>query len=563
MISILKRHMTFSLIFIFILSVLVVSSTSAQRALFSQEIGTENGMVASAHPLASSAGVEILKKGGNAIDAAVATAFALAVVEPNASGLGGGGFMVIKMAGSKKAVTIDYRECAPEKASPTLYYQTDESFDTFTRNGAKAIGVPGVPAGLSLAMEKYGTMELREVLQPAIRLANEGFVVSEKFAGLILQNYDLILNDPGTAKIYLQDGLPLEQGALVKNPDLADSFHKIADKGIGVFYQGDIARAIVDQVQKAEGILSLNDLKKYRAFIKKPIYGKYRDYEIYSSAPPSGGGTHLIELLNILEGYDLAKIEHNSTPYIHLLAESMKIVFADKSANMADPAFYNVPVEQLTDKKYAAQLRKKIAANKASFDYEPAVLLERESSSTTHLSVVDNDHNIIALTQSINLWFGCGITAEGTGILLNNHLGDFESKPGKPNSIEPNKRPVSSIAPTIILKNGKPVLTIGTPGGLRIISALAQIIINMIDFEMPIDEAIEAPRMHCFKKVLKLEGRIPKSVASELEQMGHKVEFHEDYDNYFGGAQGIMIDYSTGKMYGGADSRRDGVAIGF
>ncbi len=563
MISLFKNQLKFSLVFVFILSFAVVYSAYAQRALFSQEIGTENGMVASAHPLASSAGVEILKKGGNAIDAAVATAFALAVVEPNASGLGGGGFMVIKMVESKNAVTIDYRECAPEKASPELYYQSDESFDAFTRRGAKSIGVPGVLAGLNLALEKYGTMKLRDVLQPAIRLANEGFVVSEKFAGLILQNYDLIFNNPGTAKIYLHDGLPLEQGALIKNPDLAGSFQKIADGGSRVFYQGKIAHAIIDQIQKADGILTLNDLKNYKAVIKTPVYGKYRDFEIYSSAPPSGGGTHLIELLNILEGYDLAKMEHNSAPYIHLLAESMKMIFADKSSNMADPAFYKVPVAQLTDKQYAAQLRKRIDQNKASNDYKSVVLLDRESSSTTHLSVVDNDRNIIALTQSINLWFGCGITVQGTGILLNNHLGDFVSVPDKPNSIEPNKRPVSSIAPTIILKNGKPFLTIGTPGGSRIISALAQIIVNIVDFEMPVDAAIETPRIHCFKKMLKLEGRIPKSVASQLEQMGHKVEFHEDYDNYFGGAQGIMIDYSTGIMYGGADSRRDGVAIGY
>lgn len=543
---------------LFILTLLLLLTIQVNA----QDIAAENGMVASAHPLASGAGLEILKKGGNAVDAAVATAFALAVVEPNASGLGGGGFMVIKM-NSQQAVTIDYRESAPAAATAKLYYQSENSFSDFTHRGAKSIGVPGVVAGLALAVEKYGTMKLDQVLEPAIRLATEGFIVTENFAAMILQNYDLIFKNPATAAIYLKDGLPLEQGALIKNPDLAETFRLLAIRGCKAFYRGELAQAIARQIHTEDGVITTADLRNYNALIKQPVSGTYRGFEIYSSAPPSGGGTHLIELLNILEGFDLKSMQHNSAEYIHILAEAMKMVFADKNENMADPSFYDVPVEKLTDKKYARRLQQRIDRRKACFDYKPACFLDSESSSTTHLSVVDGKHNVVALTQSINLWFGSGITVEGTGIILNNHLGDFSSESGLPNSISPNKRPVSSIAPTIILKDSKPLLTIGTPGGSRIISALAQIIINIVDFEMGIDEAIEAPRIHDYKKTLKLEGRISRDVSVKLEQLGHKVAIHDDFDNYFGGAQGILIDYENKKMYGGADSRRDGVAIGF
>ncbi|MCF6270193.1 MAG: gamma-glutamyltransferase, partial [Melioribacteraceae bacterium] len=299
------------------------------------------------------------------------------------------------------------------------------------------------------------------------------------------------------------------------------------------------------------------------AIIKEPIVGIYNGYQIISTAPPSGGGTHLVELLNILETYNLRSLKHNSTEYIHILAEAMKIILADKSVNMADPDFHSVPVNILTSKEYAEKVRKNINPKKANFDYNAKRILDNESNSTTHLSVVDKDENIVALTQSINHWFGSGITVKGTGILLNNHLGDFSKQAGTINSIEPNKRPVSSIAPTLILKDGKPFLTIGTPGGSRIIGALAQIIMNIIDFNMGIDDAIEAPRIHTSKKILHVEGRIEEQVINELEKLGHKVKVHPDFDNYFGGAQGILIDAKTKELRGGADSRRDGVAVGY
>jgi gamma-glutamyltranspeptidase/glutathione hydrolase len=520
-------------------------------------------MVASAHPLASEAGLQILQDGGNAVDAMVAAAFALGVVEPNASGIGGGGFMTIKLVSQNDGVTIDFRETAPGGATEEVYYANTRSFKELVHGGALAIGVPGTVAGLATALEKFGTMSLAEVLKPAINYAQNGFVVSSKLSGFIVEAYDVISENEATSNIYLTDGLPASEGTIIKNPDLASTLIHLADNGVDSYYNGSIAEKIASEMKEQKGLITLDDLKNYRVLMKKPVVGTYRGYQIISSAPPSGGGTHLIELLNILEFYDLKSLKPNSSEYIHLLAEAMKIVLADKDANMADPDFYSVPIELLTDKKYAQELIKKIDLNKALFEYEPQKMLMRESNNTTHLSVADKDGNMTALTQSINHWFGSGITVKGTGILLNNHMGDFSSSPGLHNSVEPNKRPVSSIAPTIVLKDGSPFLSIGTPGGSRIISALAQIIINIIDFEMGVDAAIEAPRVHAFKEVLHVEGRIDQQVIKELEGLGHTIKIHPDYDNYFGGAQAIMVDSQTRELRGGADSRRAGAALGY
>jgi len=530
-------------------------------SLIAQDVVSENGMVASAHPLASQAGLETLEAGGNAIDAMVATVLALAVVEPNASGLGGGGFMTIKTTDSP-AFTIDFRETAPAKASPELYYKSDKSFEELTHSGAHSVGVPGTVAGLFMALEEYGSMSFSEVAKPAIKLANDGFEVSPKFESMIIQAYDLIEMNPSTAAIYLDEGLPKSAGAKIKNPDFAITLEQLSVNGAKCFYKGKIAKAVSSSIKEAGGILTADDMSNYKAIVKKPVTGSYRGYQIVSTAPPSGGGTHLVELLNILDGFNLKEVGHNSAEFIHLFAEAQKMIMADKAMNMADPDFYEVPVKRLTDKNYAKELRNHITPENAKFDYQAPDWLSRQSNSTTHLSVVDKQGNMVALTHSINLWFGSGMTAEGTGIILNNHLADFASVAGAANSIEPGKRPVSSIAPTILLKDGKPFLTIGTPGGSRIIGALAQIIINIVDFEMGIDEAIEAPRIHSYKKILHLEGRISEAVQNELTTRGHKLKIHSDYDNYFGGAQGIIVNSKTGKLYGGADSRRDGVALG-
>lgn len=557
-----KLSFQFALFFILLFS-LSFNLYSADKKTAATDVVAENAMVASAHPVASSVGIEILKNGGNAVDAAMAVAFALSMAEPNASGIGGGGFMLVKMADEDETIMVDYREMAPKKATPEFYYKTEESFDDLTRSGATSIGVPGLVACADVILKKCGTMSLSEILQPSIRLARDGVKVSDKFNAMITDNYEKIMTFPATAEIYLSEMMPLETGAILKNEDLARTFEKIGEAGPSVFYQGELAWAIVEEIKNQNGIFELEDLKAYKAKFRTPVRGTYRGYEIVSAAPATGGGTHLIELLNIMEGFDAKKLGHNSAEYIHLLTETMKMIYADKSLNAADPEFFDIPVDTFTNKGYAARLRAKIDPNKAKYDYAPPTLIPLESESTSHLSIVDKDGNIVALTQSINHWFGSGIVVPGTGILLNDHLRDFDKEPGLPNSIAPHKRPTSSIAPTLVFKDGKPFMTLGTPGGTRIISALAQIIMNVIDFGMTMDEAIEAPRVHCITKTLYVEGRVDKSVVEKLKMLGHKVRVRAEYDNYFGGAQGIKIDLKTKMLQGGADSRRDGVAVGY
>ena len=527
------------------------------------DVAVDHAMVASAHPIASSVGIDILKQGGNAVDAAVAMALVLSIAEPNASGIGGGGFMVIKMADQNEAAMIDYREMAPQKATAEFYYKTKSSFKKLTDEGSTSLGIPGLASGAKLALEKFGTLTLKQVLEPAIKYARAGIVVSEKLNGMITDNYEKISKYPATSAIYLPEMLPIEAGQLLKNEDLAQSFEKIAANGIKIFYQGEIAKEIVNEVKSQGGILELEDLKAYKAKIRIPIKCSYRGYQIITAAPPSGGGTHLIELLNIMEGFYLKKLGHNSAKFIHLFTEAMKMIYADKSMNAADPDFFTVPVNSIISKDYAKKLRDTINKKKAMFNYIPSHWIGRESNSTSHLSVIDEKGNIVSLTQSINHWFGSGIVVPGTGIILNDHLKDFDSRANVPNSIAPHKRPVSNTAPSIILKNGKPFMTLGTPGGSRIISAMAQIIMNVIDFNMSMDAAIEAPRVHCLKKILHVEGRISKKTIEKLKLMGHTIVVHSDYDNYFGGAQGILIDSKTHRLLGGADSRRDGVAKGY
>ncbi len=554
-------YLTIALIFSFLFYLTSCSKIYQKKSTIDC---ASHAMVASAHPIASSVGLDILKRGGNAVDAAMAVAFALSIAEPNASGIGGGGFMMIKMADQQKAVMIDYREMALGKATSEFYYENDASFKELTTPGfSTSIGVPGLVACADSALKKFGTMTLSEILQPAIHLARHGIPVSEKLNGMIAENYDKISKYPATSAIYLSEMLPLEAGTILKNEDLAQSFEKIAQQGSDLFYEGDLAKAIVAEVQNQGGLFELSDLQSYQAKIRKPVMGSYRGYEIISAAPTTGGGTHLIELLNIMEGFEVRKLGHNSAQFVHIFTEAMKMVYADKSLNTADPDFYSVPVDSFINKNYAKKLREKIDQSKASFDYTPPEFIATESNSTSHLSIIDEHGNIVALTQSINNFFGSGIVVPGTGILLNDHLSDFDDDPGKPNSIAPYKRPTSSIAPTIILKDGKPFMSLGTPGGTRIISALAQIIMNVIDFGMSMDDAIEAPRVHCLTKILHVEGRIDQQVIETLKSMGHKIELHPNFDNYFGGAQGILLDSKSHRLFGGADSRRDGVAIGF
>lgn len=541
---------------------LALSACAGGRPVGPGDVAGRKAMVAAAHPAATAVGVEVLKNGGNAVDAAVAVAFALSLAEPNASGVGGGGFMVVKMAGAAP-VMIDYRETAPAGATPGYYYVPGSDFAARTARGPDAVGVPGLVAGAALALEKYGSMSLAEVLAPAIRLAREGVPVGPKLNGMIVEEMEKIAAFPAAAALYLPEGLPLETGSLLRNEDLAATLERIAADGPRAFYEGPLAEAIAAECRRLGGVLTVDDLKAYTARLRAPVKGTYRGFEIASASPPTGGGTHLIELLNIMEAFDVKGLGRGSARLVHVLAEAMKMTFADKAANSGDPDFFKVPVGTFTDKAYARKLAGRIREGEARFDYAPPSLVVPESESTSHLCVADEKGNVVALTQSINSFFGSGIVVPGTGVLLNNHLADFDDRPGGPNAIGPGRRPASSIAPTIVTRGGRPVLVIGTPGATRIVSALAQIIVNLVDFGLGLDEAIEAPRAHCPSKTLALEGRFPAEVVKALESWGHPVKMYPDWDNYFGGAQAILIDAKKKVLYGAADSRRDGFAAGY
>lgn len=564
--SSLKSHLLlYSIILsvsIFLLSYLTIDS----YAQTGKPVEGKTGMVVSAHPLSSKIGVEILKKGGNAVDAAIATAFALGVAEPNASGLGGGGFILIYNAKNKEIVTIDYREMAPLKATPDMYKFTPDGkiVDDEITVGHKAVAVPGTLAGLTLALSKYGTMSLKDVMAPSIKLAEEGYEVSKTLNGLMKDNFEKISKFPAAAQIYLKGGLPYEVGDRIYLKDLAKTYRLIADKGPDVFYKGEIADAIEKEMKASgKGLITKEDLAAYKPIFRAPVKGSYRGYEIISMAPPSSGGTHIIQLLNILEGYDIAKLGHNTSANIHTMAEAMKRVFADRAKYMGDPDFVKVPIKGLLSKKYAEELRKEISVDKAGEKIPAGNPVLYESGGTSHLSVADKDGNLVALTQTINYFFGSGVLVPGTGILLNNEMDDFVPKPGALNSIEPKKRPISSMSPTLVVKDGKPYLSIGTPGATRIITALSQILMNIIDHKMDIQQAIDAARIHCMTADVFMESRIAKDVQQALTSKGHKLSVRKDFDLYFGGAQGIMIDSKTGILYGGADPRRDGFAVGY
>jgi gamma-glutamyltranspeptidase / glutathione hydrolase len=534
-------------------------------AMASTPVEAKNGMVAAAHPLASQVGVEILKKGGNAVDAAVATAFALGVVEPNASGLGGGGFILVYNAKTKAVTAIDYREMAPLKATPDMYKLTPDGKVVDKENvvGHKAVGIPGTLAGLSQALKQHGTMSLKEVMAPAIRIAEEGYAVSKTLNAIIKDNFDTLSKYPAAAAVYLKDGLPYEVGDKLVLKDLAKSYRLITEKGPDVFYKGEIADAIEKEMQ-GKGLITKADLAAYKPALRTPVRGTYRGYEIISMSPSSSGGTHVIEILNILEGFNMTRLGFQTPESLHVMAEAMKRAFADRGKYMADTDFVKVPIAGLVSKGYAAELRKGISLDAVGAKIQPGNPLPFVGSgSTSHLSVIDQQGNIVALTQSINYFFGSGVLVPGTGIILNNHMDDFNPQPGTSNSVEPKKRPLSSMSPTIMLKDGKPFLSIGTPGATRIISALPQIIVNVVDFRMNIQDAIEAPRIHCMTGDIFMESRIPQTTQEALKAMGHKLNVRGAVDLYFGGAQAVMIDRASGMLKGAGDPRRDGVAVGY
>ena len=537
----------------------------------SREARGLNGMVASAHPLASQVGVDILKAGGNAIDAAVAVGFALGVVEPNASGIGGGGFMLIWFADTGTVVFIDSRETAPAAATADMF-ELDEKGKVIPDargfnpvvHGGRSIAVPGEVAGLLSALDKFGTMSRQQVMQPAIDHADNGITVSPVLAGIIAENYEALAAFPASDKIYLNDGFPREAGEILRNPDLANTLRLIADEGRDAFYHGPVAESIVDAVQSDGGLMTMEDLAGFEPSFRTPVSSTYRDYEIISAPPPSSGGTHVIELLNIMENFDVKSMGVNSAQSIHAWAEAQKLMYSDRNEFMGDSDFVDVPIKGLTSKQYAREQFERIDMNTVMDGPANGDPWTLDSGSTTHFSVVDRHGNMVAYTKTINHFFASGITTDGTGIILNDQMDDFDKRPGNANSIAGGKRPLSSMSPTLLLKDGKPFATIGSPGGKRILSTVAMLISDLVDFDMDIQTAINTPRINNYESgALKIEGRIPADVQETLSQMGHKLSVRKDFDLYFGGAQGVVIDQESGMMHGGADPRRDGKAIGY
>lgn len=567
------RYTTFT-ISLFVASLFFTGCAStvdvAQSPSGRDAIGTQ-GMVAAAHPQAAQVGVDILKAGGNAIDAAVAVGFSLSMLEPNASGLGGGGLMLIRLADSGKVVFLDFRERAPAAATGDMYELDEDGkvkrdsrgFDPMV-HGGRSVAVPGEVAGLLTALEKYGSMTRQQVIQPTIDYAENGVTVSRVLANIIAENYEVLSTFPASDALYLTDGFPKVPGETIVNPDLANSLRMIVENGADGFYSGPTARRIVDAVQADGGLITMEDLAGFEVSFREPVTGTYRGYEIVSAPPPSSGGAHVIELLNIMENYDLQKIGFNSADGIHLWAEAMKLMYADRAMYMGDSDFTDVPLKGLTSKKYARSQAARIDLNSVAELQTAGDPWPSESGSTTHFSVVDAAGNMVACTKTINHFFASGLTAPGTGIILNDQMADFDKRPGQANSVEGGKKPLSSMTPTLLFKDGKPFASLGSPGGKRIITTVALLISDLIDFDMDIQTAIEAPRVNNYENgPLKIESRIPIDVQIALREKGHTLSLRKEFDLYFGGAQGVVIDEETGQLHGGADPRRDGQAVGF
>ena len=526
------------------------------------------GMVATQEAIATEVGLKILEQGGNAVDAAVAIGFTLAVTLPEAGNLGGGGFMLAHIAKTGKTIAIDYREMAPALATEDMYLddqgQPVTERSRFTHQSA---GVPGTVAGLTYALKKYGTLSLKQVMTPAIGLAENGFAVNWALASKLKNHQESLERWPETHKIFFKpEGSFYTPGDLLVQEDLAWSLKQIAKEGPKAFYRGAIAEKLALDMKKHGGLITLDDLKNYRAVIREPVRGTYRGYEIVSMPPPSSGGIHLIQMLNILEGYPLRKLRAGSAKVLHLMAESMKLAYADRSQHLGDPEFWKVPTRGLTSKTYAEKLRKLIQPKLAqsSINIQPGDPLPYESSQTTHFSVMDNQGNAVSNTYTLNFSFGSGIVAAGTGILLNNEMDDFSSKPGVPNAyglvggeanaIAPGKRPLSSMTPTLIFKDGQPVLATGSPGGSRIITTTLQIILNVLDHGMDLNAATRAPRIHhqWLPDWLEVEPGISSKALLSLAEKGHLVVEVEP----FGSTQSIIR--TKNRFYGASDPRQPG-----
>jgi gamma-glutamyltranspeptidase / glutathione hydrolase len=520
------------------------------------------GLVVSDSELATNGGMEMLKRGGNAVDAAVATAFALAVVDQASSGLGGGGFMLIYEAKEHRAHALDFRETAPEAARAEQYTRNGTPARDLSITGALAVAVPGEVAGLVQASKRFGTLPLQVLLAPAIRYATEGFPLDAALRYAIERQKGAMKKFPELGRVYMPKGDVPAEGEIISQPELGNTLKVIASQGADSFYQGWVGETIADTIKKNGGVLTADDLKNYRPIWREPLLGSYRRRTVITMPPPSSGGVAILEMLNVLEGHQLNRIPHNSATYLHLVAEVLKYAFADRAQYLGDPEFVNAPIAKLTSKEYAAWIRGRISPVKtqtAKFygltNYKP------ELGGTTHFSVIDRNGNAVACTMSVNTRFGSKLLVAKTGIVLNNEMDDFAIHPSgnvyglvgnKANSLQPKKRPLSSMSPTIILRGDRPELIVGGAGGPRIISATLQTILNVIDYQMAVDKAVDAPRIHhqWVPERLDVEPGIPRETRDSLERRGHALREISS----IGVVQAIVS--KRGKVNGAADPRK-------
>ncbi|MCD7033843.1 gamma-glutamyltransferase [Metabacillus sp. GX 13764] len=535
------------------------------------------GMVVSATPYASKIGADVLKKGGNAVDAAAAIQFALNTTEPMMSGIGGGGFMMVYDAKRKKTTIVDSRERAPAGASTDMFLDSNGEPIPFAKRHIQgnAVGVPGTLKGLDAALRRFGTMPMKKLIAPSVKLADHGFTIDSVLAKAIADNKEKLMRS-AAGKVFVPNGVPLKEGDKLVQKDLAKTFRMIQKEGPDALYKGKIGTALAKEVQKYGGSLSKKDLRKYDITWDKPIYGDYKGYEIASMPPPSSGGIFLLQMLKLLDSYNLSSYSADSWQKYHLLSEAMHLSYADRAVYAGDPEFVKVPVKGLLDPRYIAERQKLISLNKVNTspkagdpwkyqngkpNYDEAAKADSKAiGQTTHFTVADKWGNIVSYTTTIEQVFGTGIMVPGYGFMLNNELTDFDAVPGGANEVHPNKRPLSSMSPTIVFKNGKPVLSVGSPGGPTIIASVLQTIINKLDYGMELKKAIEEPRIYTSSlSTYSRESGIPEETIGKLNSMGH--HFTADPEE-IGNVQAIEINGKDGRYKGAADSSRNGAAIG-
>ena len=526
---------------------------------------SHDGMVSSANLIASEVGAEVLAGGGNAVDAAIATGFALAVVHPTAGNIGGGGFMVIRQPDGT-STAIDFREKAPLAAHPEMFTDEDGEYSFDIHHGSYlAIGVPGTVAGFVLAHERYGSgTPWTDLVEPAAGLAGDGFTLSPALARSLANVLPRMEPYPASVAQFSKDGVPYEEGELFRQPDLARTLGRIRDQGHDGFYAGETARLFAEEMERGGGMITEEDLARYEAHEREPIRGTYRGYEIVSMPPPSSGGTAIVQMLNILEGFDMASLGHNSAAYVHHLTEAMRLAYRDRAQHLADTDFADVPLDRLTSKAYADELRGRIAADQAGHSEPSQLVMAEESTETTHYSVVDGSGMAVSVTYTLEQGYGSKVTVPGAGFLLNNEMGDFNGKPGltnergligtEPNLARPEQRMLSSMSPSVLSRDGELVAVIGTPGGRTIINTVLQLVLNIVDHGMPIEEAVAASRIHhqwLPNNVRIEEGGIADADIAALEAMGHEIQVRGSQ----GRASSIGVDPSTGEFIGAPDPR--------